>query len=347
VTRDVTEAELQRAALRTEGCSYDSRDLKRFRQEGILQRARQIHESGVRGSISLYPRAAIDQIRAVCVVRRQHYRYDELRFHLWWDGHWVEQAKLQETLSRLAHEEVSVLDEWLEKYGSVDAVADEAAKVARDLKERNPVVRLIKVQIGDRRADLETLLFNVVLLAYGREPAWGSGEQDLGDSRVEEVFHRAAFSATGGGVRRTPAEGRFFTQPERADEMPDAFKVMREVGILPLSNLTEIIESATRQELERAKDDARTISEDMRVAAEAAEVLFGRGAFGLGFFRVFRQRKSALSVRLVLLPMMIALRRGPDEYSANIDAIKQALSRVTPKAKRILTVKEQLKTAFR
>ena len=345
MSRDVSEADLLLAAQKL-GCSYDSRDLKRFRQEqGVLQRSAQAHETGVRGSVSYYPPEALGQIKAICLGRKQHYyRYDELRFHLWWDGHWVDPAMLRETQERLLSEQLAVLSDWKEQYGSIDNVADAAAKEVSNLQGRNPLLRILRWQIGHERADLETFAYNIVLLAYGKDPVWES--VDVGADEIEstgaEVMHRAMYSTRGRGPKNTTT-GQSFADLSSPEELPKTIGMMRSLGILPLGNLKGILATATSTQLELARDDARVFTEDLRIVSEAAEVLFGRGAFGLGMFRAFRVPPTALGLRVSMVPMMVAFRSGPPELSENLDVVKTAVRSIVPRAKKVKEIQKRLK----
>ena len=344
MARDITEAELLRVAQRA-GCEYDSRDLKRFRQEhGILQRSTQLHEPGRKGSVSVYAPEALGQIRAICLGRKQHYRYDELRFHLWWDGHWVDQDMLRDTLTHLLEEQLGVLDLWRKKYGSIDDVANAAAQEMSELESRNPLFRLFRAQLGrGNRADLETFAYNAVLLAYGKNPVWDTADTgtDESEDEVGKAIHQAMYS-----TRKEKRGKPSFADLTSIDEMPKLMRSAKELGLLPLTNLRDVMASSEDDELELARDDARVFAEDLRVVAEAAEMLFGRGAFGLGMFKAFRVAPSAIGLRVSLVPMMVALRRGPTEVGENMDVVKMAIRRIVPTAKKALALRQTTKRAL-
>jgi hypothetical protein len=340
VSRDRTEADLIRAAEKV-SCELGSRDLKRYKQEGILQRSRQLHELGLQGSISLYPPETIGQIQAICVGRRLHYRYDELRFHLWWDGHWVEPGRLRETLRGLLSEQLAVLDTWLEEFGSVEEVAEAAAREAAKAQTRNPLLRLLRASVGARRdtVGIESLCYNLTLLAYGQQPVWTSPDvgADEDDEDVLDPVARAVFTTdTPGGRKTPPGDLRFFLEPERKDSLPATFRELIKLRILPFENLPRLLEAASAEELEAARDDVRAFSEDLSSIVEAGELVFGRGAFGLGALRAFRVKSSGLGLRVSLLPMMVAIRGGSPEMSNNLDTVKAAIRQASPKARRFL-----------
>src|SRR6266545_5151694 len=135
--------------------------------------------------------------------------------------------------------------------------------------------------------------------------------------------------------------GPFLDEPP---DVPGVFTRLMSVGILPVDNLSRILEQASTEEVSQARADARVVAEDLRLVAEALEILVGRGAFGLGVFRMLRRRQTGLVVRVGLVPAMIALRRAwTADEAARFEAVARALESVAPNAGRLLSIRRRLK----
>lgn len=88
------------------GCTASPHQLKRLRQEGLLQRPSQVHVPGQPGSATRYPQAALDQLVGVLQLRSSGYRnFRDLRIASWLDGLEVDFKLLQpEVVSKLGLE---------------------------------------------------------------------------------------------------------------------------------------------------------------------------------------------------------------------------------------------------
>jgi hypothetical protein len=75
-----------RASLKLRGLEFSESQLKRLRREGLLRFAGQLHRPGVRGSESLYPVSAVDQLELVARLEQEERRFAQLRVLVRWLG---------------------------------------------------------------------------------------------------------------------------------------------------------------------------------------------------------------------------------------------------------------------
>jgi hypothetical protein len=157
-------------------------------------------------------------------------------------------------------------------------------------------------------------------------------ERDAGppdESPLGELVMRAM------GAERAASDQLGDVGPLLADVPPaeDVFSNLASTGLLPIGKLPQLIDTATSEELVRARDDARMVIEDASAVAMALETVFGRNAFGLGFIRGVGQRRS-VPLAALLIAASVGLRRA---WSAaennNFDALSAAFRAVSPKAK--------------
>ncbi len=90
------------AAAGSSGHLVSSSQLKRLRLGGLLQRPVQTHQSGRRGSVTLYPEEAVEQLVGVLEIRRDRRQkpFDAIRFLAWEKGLWVEHRQIRNTIAR-------------------------------------------------------------------------------------------------------------------------------------------------------------------------------------------------------------------------------------------------------
>lgn len=217
-----------------------------------------------------------------------------------------------------------------------------AAAVAewiRASQNRHPFLRLLLRGLGKDEKDVEAVCAAVVLLMYGKDVAWTTANVGLDEKEedLQDVFARAT-----GWIGATTDRFRDVGPLVAETDVPAAFKRLRRARVFPVENWVDLLGGASPDELEQARLDSRAIAEDLRVVAEAAETVFGRGVFGLGVFRAFRGRRNGFHIRIGLVPMMVGFRRTmtPEEAS-NFADVAQALRGAVGPAKRIIALRKQ------
>jgi hypothetical protein len=326
---EVTDADLIRLAAR-HGRELTPRILKRWRMEGVLQRPRQVHVEGRRGSSSLYPPETVRQVESILALGER--RFDELRFRLWWDGWWVAAERLLSTLETLLEEALAELRSLRAQHGSPEDAAEAVVLELRKSSSRNPILRLIRWQIQGTTYDLEAVVFAMVLLALGETPVWESPNVGLEDP--EPDTKQLMFKALGFELANRTMNDDVYA----LDEIPGTFGWLMRAQVLPLDRLHGVLASAGPPELAQGRADARLIIEGLGTIAEAAEDLLGRGALGLGALtRIARD----LPTRCALVALLIAIHRAATpEEQARLEELRQVVEEVGPLAREFLQLRK-------
>ena len=173
------------AAARRAGYKMDEHKLKRLRDGGLIPRPDPRPKSGTVGIPQIYPPGTLEQLLAVCELRKQAWNFDELRVLVWWKGRWIDHTRLRPSLKALIeeHDGVKLLRA---AYEEADGDPFEAAhrvleRQVDDGDERHPIVRLFLRRLGGNRADLYTVTYTWLVLAFGGEPEWDSTDVGLDD----------------------------------------------------------------------------------------------------------------------------------------------------------------------
>jgi hypothetical protein len=333
--KEVTEDELLRSAPGT-----SARQLKRWRMEGLMPRPIQRHVAGRRGSVSSYPPQAVGQLASLLRLRSQERRLDELRFRLWWQGYWVEEAALRATLVGLAEKSISELQGLRDRYGDAYGAADEVIRQLDASGLRHPFLRLIRYNIKGSSYDFQAVVYAIVLLAFGETPVWES--PDVGADEADPDT-RAAMERALGLVRavqdRLDEVGPLVEEPV---DVPGLFDRLLTAKVLPITTLSDVPKTASMEELNEARDFSRTIVQDLGAIATALERLVGRGAFGLGVFAVIERSESDASMLSLIILFIVRVTRAltPEERQNAWD-VREALAEVAPKAREVIALKIQ------
>jgi len=289
------------AAARRAGYKMDEHKLKRLRDGGLIPRPDPRPKSGTVGIPQIYPPGTLEQLLAVCELRKQAWNFDELRVLVWWKGRWIDHTRLRPSLKALIeeHDGVKLLRA---AYEEADGDPFEAAhrvleRQVDDGDERHPIVRLFLRRLGGNRADLYTVTYTWLVLAFGGEPEWDSTDVGLDDpatgkhlveasprelvERVMEIDRALSDDAGWGPFLR-----------ERPDVAVD-FARLRDVGAFNLLSPGAVIDAASDAELDVARDRVSVFVDMLPVAAKAIEAMLGRDFAGLGFFRAAGQRTTA------------------------------------------------------
>jgi hypothetical protein len=308
--------------------------------EGLMPRPIQRHVAGRRGSVSSYPPEAVGQLASLLRLRSEERRLDELRFRLWWQGYWVEEAALRATLVGLAEKSISELRDLRDRFGDAYGAADEVIRQLDASGLRHPFLRLMRYNIKGPSYDLEAVVYAIVLLAFGETPAWESPDvgADEADPDIRAVMEQAL-----GLVRavhdRWNEVGPLLEEPV---DVPGLFDRLLTAKVLPITTLSDVPKTASMEELNEARDFSRTIVQDLGAIATALERLVGRGAFGLGVFAVIERSESDASMLSLIILFIVRVTRAltPEERQNAWD-VREALAEVAPKAREVIALKIQ------
>ena len=329
----MTGAELIAAARRA-GYKLSEHALKRYRDGGLIPRPHPAPTKGRVGIPQLYPPGTLEQLLAVCQLRKDAWRFDELRILVWWKRHWVDYEHLRSSLKAVIDEDPDVrgLHRAYEEAGHDPVEAAHMVLEEEDTEElRDPVLRLVLWRLGGNRADLYTVTFTLLVLAFGGAPEWDSTDVGLDDpitgrhiveASPRELLDRAF------GIDRLVSDD-FGSGPflkERPD-MAATLLSLRDVGALDWLNPSTVVDAASDLELDQARDRVSGFFDLLPVVAKAMEAMLGRDFAAMGLFRAADLHKSA-SVRAMLVRYGLLLPKLVDDES--VTGVSAALATSYP-----------------
>lgn len=305
----LTKQQLLPAAARA-GLKVSADQLKRWCREGLLPRPSQRHLPGRRGSESIYPPGTLRQLVAVAELHANERRFDELRFDVWWAGHWVQETHLRSSLVALLEDPLEEIREVRRMYSDPVEAANQLFERATPAAGRSPVTRLLRRRVGGREDDLISAMHPLLVLALGGDPIWDVPDVavDVPEPSPLALFARAVGFDRASSDRLDTGEPWLATPPDLVDHLT----TLRDAGAFELEHPGQIIEAATWASLELARQHARFFTEQLSAVAAAVEYRFGRDAAGLGLFSAMRRSDlrwfRALFVRLwVIAPTLPSL----------------------------------------
>ncbi len=187
-----------RALLAAQEVRLSDSELKRLRGNGLVP-AQQVHMAGERGSVSLYPPWAVDQIELVERLGRSERRFRQLRVLVRWHEGWVDPDKLRKALIEMVEGFSTEVRQLAEGAEDELAAVDNVASALRSKPGHSRALRLLR-----RRLDGQ----NLAVLRL-RSPHLDSGSSSSGTTTTRKPgSHRCApFSSARSGSSahaRTP-----------------------------------------------------------------------------------------------------------------------------------------------
>jgi hypothetical protein len=158
--------------LKSRGLEFSESRLKRLRRAGVLHLADQRHRPGVRGSESVYPASAVDQLELVARLEQEERRFAQLRVLVRWHGGSVRPDKLRASLIGLL-EAISNHARRL----TADTVdeADRADRLAQSIGQRpgrSGVSRLMRRRLNNVCDDVQRTAYAFAALSVREEIEW-------------------------------------------------------------------------------------------------------------------------------------------------------------------------------
>jgi len=283
---------LRRAA--EAGALVTADQLKRWRRAGLIQRPRQEHARGRRGSRSWYPPETVAQLVAVAGLHATMHRLNDLVVAVWWAGHWVQRG------ARPAFRPV--------RGGGRDRARHEPARSLAG-------ARADATALAGWARRLRELLWLFCVLGLGGEHEWEPDEEDAdGDApALETLLEQAA------GLDRAKREGLAGNEPWLPDGVRarDAVLELRDAGAFELEDFARPVRDATDAQLDQAREDARLFSEPLATIGQVIESLVGQDVAGIGSLAALAVQDA--SDRAGMIRTMLVLRRAAgDEAFARI-----------------------------
>jgi hypothetical protein len=322
-------------AAKREGYQITRDQLKRWYQQGLLQRPQQSHPPGERGSASTYPPGTLEQLLLVCRLHREERRLDELRFDVWWDEGWVEPTLLRRSLAGLLDAPLERLRLHAEHFSDPHeaALAFIEQPPEATSASRSPVARLLRSRVERDDDKEQTAAVAILTVLFGGEPVWQTHEVGLKEPEANPI--ELVLSML--GMSRAASDRLDSDQP-LLSELPDLASDLGELRASGLLNLQPgaRVTDATDEELARALSFGRMLA-PLIVVAHAAEYRHGRDAGGLGIFSA-SERDDKRYIRALFVWLALCL---PDlQHTAHVANTLAALQEQGPGLEAVMQLVE-------
>jgi hypothetical protein len=302
--RLLTLAEL-RASLESRSLVFSMSQLKRLRREGLLPLAGQRHRAGVRGSESLYPASAVDQLELIARLQQKERRFAHLRVLVRWHNGWVRPDKLRASLIELL-ESISV--QARKMTANTVHECDRADRLAEAMTRRpgrSGVSRLMRRRLNNVSDDIRRAAYAFAVLSTRGELEWDNHDPNDPTEPLLAVVERAS------GFDRArqdfiSGEGPLLRDGESTQEL---LAELQQAGLFDILDLGMAFTAASDEVIERAFDDAIAFA-GMRGAFEAIQSIAGDDVAGLASVTELAAADEAVDVAtlvrglLLLRPLM-------------------------------------------
>lgn len=180
---------------RSRGLAVTERQLKRWQAEGLMPRPKQVHRSGIAGSVTMYPEGSSRQLVALCIIAKAYRKSSDRGWYLWRLGQRVHEKHWRTTLEEAA----SILDKskrFATSDEGVPTLADSTIDHTEKLAQKefsHPLAGPIKQRLGSQ--DFAAFLNDLVLVLGGAFDLWDPEIGQINLSNIEGIgIHKAAFS---------------------------------------------------------------------------------------------------------------------------------------------------------
>jgi hypothetical protein len=297
--RLLTLAEL-RASLESRGLAFSESRLKRLRREGLLQLAGQRHRPGVRGSESMYPASAVDQLELVARLEQKERRFAQLRVLVRWHGGWVRPDKLRSSLIALLRA-ISVQARRL----TADTVdesdrADRLAEAMTRRPGRSGVSRLMRRRLRNVSDDIQRAAYAFAALSMRGELEWENHDPNDPTEPLLDVFERAS------GFDRARRDDISQEGPLMRDgeSTPELLAELQQAGLFDILDLGAAFAAVTDEVIDRAFDDAIAFA-GLRGAFEAIQSVAGDDVAGLGSVTELAAADEAVDLAMLVRGLLL------------------------------------------
>jgi len=206
--------------------------LERWHKEDVIQRPVVEHLGYGKGTRSTYPIEAGPQVLAVYRLLKATRNFDVVRFQLWQEGYSISLSILKETIRQLVpHLRWKVPQQEKKKYNVVERRVNTILQ-----KIRGPFFRFLFNRFGKKLEDLQSFIHIQLSLVYGI-PLIFEPSHDQDELSATDIF------AQGLGLEAWT----FLPKDLTAD-----FQQFSDKGILSISNMNAVLESAIEEDLRRA-----------------------------------------------------------------------------------------------
>jgi hypothetical protein len=331
ITIRISQDQLLQAVIKAGLDPASSDGLKRLRRAGLLQPGVQEHHPDRRGSETFYPQEAAAQLVGVLRLKAEVRAFDQLRFWAWWEGLWVDPRQLRNTLMHWVATETRPLRDHLGSHGDPDEAADAVARAFGIRNRSGP--GWLQRRVGP--AMTGSALYLLIQLMAGGQPDWNGIPFDdpsqipsIGDGPDALLYRAIGFPSLA-----TPISNDIGPLVEHPPPVDELFDQLQETNLLDMYSWLQAVRTASLQELERARQLARTFLVDGRLWAAAVKYQNPDldDLFGLGHLDPNPPRNGATLRQYVLwIPIGVLLRRNfpSDRLDEIIEAMASSASKI-------------------
>jgi hypothetical protein len=306
----LTAEQLLRAAKEA-GFEVSERRLEDWRYRGLMPRPERVASPG-KAPLWLYPAGAREQLIALCRYREKTKDMDAVKVGLWFDGFPIDKpavrdaiaavlGRMRDLVERTLLEQAQRADEGrpLTQGEAIDKLAHRAA----GKHGSRPSPRTIRMPRSDRARGIAFMLR--LFMGY-----------DLGNIESDAKFAEQAMGLSAG---RRGLPQRWLEWP--AEELAN----LRSIIALPV--LIDAAQTATTEELARARGFARAFVHGLPLIVLFAEALLGPRAGGLAAAKNIDDQPELICM---LVPALVsALRHG---YGDNLELLQPTLEEIVATA---------------
>jgi hypothetical protein len=314
-------AELRRA-LRARDVDFSDSQLKRLRREGLLSAEGQRHRPGIRGSESLYPTSAVDQLELVSRLAAEERRFAQLRVLVRWHGGWVRSDCLRASLIELLKPASAAARKMTQTAVDQDDRADRLAQELVRHPGHSGVSRLMYRRLKSIREDIERTMYALAALATGTPVEWENHDPGGHTEPLLSVLERAW------GIDRARNDDIAGHGPLLRDGEPtqDMLAELQQSGAFDLLNAEAAFATATEEGIEQAFDDAIAFM-DVAEVFDAIQSVAGEDVGGLGSISELSRAHQAIDL-VMLVRGLLLLRPLADEGA--LDTVIEAARAAAP-----------------
>jgi hypothetical protein len=266
-----------RAELAARRVDLSDRQLKRLRVEGLLPYQGQRHRAGLRGSESVYPRLAVEQLNLVARLAVTERRFPERRILVRWHSGWVDPDLLRASLVQILDRASAQVRRLSAGPGDESDQADRLAQALSRSPSTGAMPRLVRQRLGHVADDAERVFYALGALTTGAPIEWENHNPSDQTEPLVQVFDRAS------GLDRARSDTVAGHAPllGKDESTQELLAPLQEAGCFDLLDLARAVHQATHGELDQAFADALSFAR-VRLAFEAVQVIAGDDAAGLG-----------------------------------------------------------------
>lgn len=286
--------------------AFSASQLKRLRRTGLLLAEGQEHRQGRRGSETIYPEWAVEQLLLVARLTAIDRRFAQLCVAVRWHGGWVRSDALRSALVRLLDD---VSQHALAAVGDIVDEDERADRLAMAIAGRGTsgLSRLVRERLSGITEGIERAAFASAALTTGTPPDWSNHDPSDPTPSLMTVFEIAS------GIDRARTDDLAGNGPLLRDGLPTEqyLRELQQGGLFNLFDLGGAFTVASDGAIEQAFDDAIAIG-GLSEVFDAIQHFAGRDAGGLASMSELGAVDDALGRAALVRTMMLMRPLIPD-----------------------------------